>query len=96
MYLIENITGLCSRIEYGKTGDEVAVIDDSRELWLVEGSTGRFFVNPKVLTNARIENPIIDKKPSGTERLVRSKTNSVQRQRPSRPDGTETKQGSLY
>lgn len=96
LYLLENITGPCSRIEYGQRGDAVEVLDKSRDQWLVQSGNEKFFVHPEMLSDARIENPNIDKKPLTEERMVSHKAHSVQRQRSTRSTLPATGQGSLY
>lgn len=96
LYLLENITGPCSRIEYGQRGDAVEVLDKSRDQWLVQSGNEKFFVHPEMLSDARIENPNIDKKPLTEERMVSNKANPMQCKRGSRSALSAPEQGSLY
>lgn len=96
MYLTCDITGLCSGTEYGMAGDKVIVIDNSREMWLVDNNGVKFFVWPNKLSNARIENPIHDQKPLVEKRVVGSKTNPNVNKRSTRSAMPEKRQGSLY
>lgn len=95
MWLLEDITGLCSRREYGKRGDEVTVLDKSRPMWLVE-LREKFFVHPEKLSSVRVTNPDIDKKPLREPGVVRSKANPVQRKRNTGSALSAAKQGGLY
>lgn len=56
MYLRKDVIGEASRIEYGKTGDKVTVIDDhEREMILVEGAKERFHVRAEALSDQLIQ-----------------------------------------
>lgn len=96
-YLLENITGPCSKIEYGKYGDEVIVLDKSRDQWLVQKGEEKFFVKPEMLTDARITDPNIDQKPLTEERMVSKQTDTMLTKRlPRSARSQSASQGSLY
>lgn len=54
-YLKRDITGQASGLQYGKQGDEVLVLSDNGEMWLVENKGTRFFLFPDDLSNDKIE-----------------------------------------
>jgi hypothetical protein len=74
MFLKRDITGKASGIEYGKQGDEVLVITNRNEMWLVENKGTRFFVFPDDLSNDKIEKvsqpaEVVSKGAKGVQRL---------------------------
>lgn len=55
MYLTEDIIAICSGITYGLKGQQVEVLNESRDLILVSGNNGRFFVKPEKLSEEKVD-----------------------------------------
>jgi hypothetical protein len=55
VYLTENYTGEYSRIEYGKKGDKVNVIEVKGNMALVEGNGKRYHVKVDKLSEKEVE-----------------------------------------
>lgn len=56
MYLTEDIIGAATRKLYAKKGETVQVINDTRDLILVQGASERFHVHPYQLSEEKVEN----------------------------------------
>jgi uncharacterized protein YgiM (DUF1202 family) len=55
MYLNQDHTGAASGTEYGRKGDKVEVLKTDRDLWLVQGSGHKFFIQPDKLSKEKVE-----------------------------------------
>jgi uncharacterized protein YgiM (DUF1202 family) len=55
MYLKDDHTGAASGAEYGRKGDKVEVLKTDRDLWLVQGSGHKFFIQPDKLSKEKVE-----------------------------------------
>jgi hypothetical protein len=60
-YLLRDIIGAASGIVYGKKGDQIKVIRENYDMWLIENKGVRFSVWPKDLSEDPVEaNEIIE------------------------------------
>lgn len=57
-YLTENITGAASKIEYGKIGDQVEVVKEHGDMYLVKCGNELFHVRAKQLSDDPIETKV--------------------------------------
>ena len=62
MYLTKEVVGAYSRINYGVTGDRVAILKNDSPLCLVLHESGHlFYCNYNLLSNQKIEKSVIEK-----------------------------------
>lgn len=62
MYLTKDITGAYSKINYGVTGDRVAILKNDAPLCLVLHESGHlFYCNYNLLSNQKIEKSVKEK-----------------------------------
>ena len=62
MYLTKEVIGAYSKINYGDTGDRVAILKLDSPLCLVLHELGhKFYCNPNLLSNQKIEKSVKEK-----------------------------------
>jgi uncharacterized protein YgiM (DUF1202 family) len=68
MYLNQDHTGAASGTEYGRKGDKVEVLKTDRDLWLVQGSGHKFFIQPDKLSKEKVEMEVSKPEPVKTSK----------------------------